>query len=209
MTRYWKTFLLGALPVLSLLTCPLAGMARDEYSYGREEGRADARLSARDQSSFEAFLDSHDETAQELYRNPELISNERFLKGHAALRNWLDDHPDAAAAIQADPRAALWHERGTEGREPAERRATAGHLSERDLRSFEDYLDTHDETAQQLYQDPALINDRRFVRNHEALHDWLRDHPEAAAAIQADPDKFLWRSRSTNAQDFLRQLLGR
>ena len=52
-------------------------------------------------------------------------------------------------------------------------------------------------------------NYRRFVRDHEDLHNWLRDHPDAAKAIQANPDKFLWRSRTTNAQDFLRQLFGR
>jgi len=209
MTLYWKTLLLGVLPVVGLLTYPLTGLAQRDRSYEREENRAETRLSARDQRSFDAFLEGHDETAQELYRDPELISNTRFLKGHADLRHWLDDHPDAAEAIQTDPRAVLWHERTTEQREPEERRTPAGRLSERDLRSFEDYLDAHDETAQQLYQTPALINDRRFVRDHEALHTWLKDHPDAAEAIQANPDKFLWRSRTTNAQDFLHQLFGR
>ncbi len=209
MTTCWKKICMGMLSIIGLLTFPLTGMARDDRSYEREEGRGDTRLSARDQRSFDAFLDAHDETAQELYRNPDLISNERFLKGHSELRDWLDDHPDAAAAIQADPRAALWHERSTERRAPDERYTTTGQLSERDLRSFEDYLDADDETAQELYQNPALINDRRFIRDHEELHTWLRDHRDAAAVIQANPDKFLWRSRTTNAQDFLRQLFGR
>jgi hypothetical protein len=62
-------------------------------------------------------------------------------------------------------------------------------------------------TAQLLYQNPDLINDRQFVRRHDALHDWLEDHQEAAATIQANPDKFLWRERSVGATDFLRQLL--
>ena len=88
-----------------------------------------------------------------------------------------------------------------------ERQSASGQISERDLRSFEDYLDSHDETAQLLYQNPDLINDRRFVHNHDALHDWLEGHREAAAVIQANPDKFLWRERSVGATDFLRQLL--
>jgi len=45
------------------------------------------------------------------------------------------------------------------------------------------------------------------VRRHDALHDWLEDHQEAADIIQANPDKFLWRERSIGATDFLRQLL--
>ena len=86
------------------------------------------------------------------------------------------------------------------------RRSASGRISERDLRSFEDYLNSHDETAQLLYQNTDLINDRQFVRRHDALHDWLENHQEAAATIQANPDKFLWRERSVNATDFLRQL---
>jgi hypothetical protein len=86
--------------------------------------------------------------------------------------------------------------------------ATRAQMSERDLSSFERYLDTHDETARALYQDPNLINDRRFVRDHEALRDWLAAHPDAAEALHANPDKYLWRERNTNAADFLNQLFG-
>src|SRR5262245_12625586 len=64
-------------------------------------------------------------------------------------------------------------------------------VSSRDLRSFERYLDTHDETARALYQNPNLINDRQFVRNHDSLNDWLDGHPDAAAALRADPDRYL------------------
>jgi hypothetical protein len=61
--------------------------------------------------------------------------------------------------------------------------------------------------AQELYRNPDLINSDRFLRGHGALRNWLEDHQEAAATIQANPDKFLWRERSVGATDFLRQLL--
>src|SRR6266545_4426023 len=202
---------------ISLLLFPLAGVlwraplvaAYDDNPGDEREERqpAAARMSERDLQKFDAFLDAHDETAQELYRDPNLVKNERFLRGHADLSDWLDNYPEAAAAIQADPRAAIWHERTTERGEREERRPAATQVSERDLSSFEDYLNTHDETAQLLYQDPELINDRRFVRNHDALHDWLEAHPDAAAAIQANPQQYLWRERTRSPQDFLRQLL--
>jgi hypothetical protein len=63
-------------------------------------------------------------------------------------------------------------------------------------------------TAQLLYQNPDLINDRSFVRQHETLDNWLQNHPDAARAVRADPDRYLWRERSTTAADFLNQLLG-
>ena len=80
-------------------------------------------------------------------------------------------------------------------------------MSERDLRSFDSFLDSNPETSQSLYQNPELIKDRQFTRSNTALDNWLDSHPRAADAIQANPHKFLWRERSVNATDFLRQLL--
>jgi hypothetical protein len=81
-------------------------------------------------------------------------------------------------------------------------------MSERNLRSFEGYLDSHDATAQLLYQNPDLITDRSFVRQQETFDNWLQNHPDAARAERADPDRYLWRERSTTAPDFVPQLLG-
>jgi hypothetical protein len=187
------------------LLFPYIGRAQDDYD--REERRSSTRLSERDQRSFERFLNEHDETAQELYRDPDLVKNERFLKGHPELRSWLDEHRDAAEVIEANPRAVIWRERTTTGQEREERPSTTARISERDLESFNNYLDSHDETAKLLYQDPELINDRQFVRNHDALNDWLRDHSDAADAIRANPHVFLRRDRSSTPQDVLRQLL--
>jgi hypothetical protein len=144
MTTLHKHSLLALYTAAALFLLPCAGSAQDDYERRerrpstqgdseREERRSSTRMSEQDQRSFESFLDSHDETAQELYRDPELINNERFLRGHAALRSWLDNHPDAADAIQANPRAVIWQKRGTRGqerstgeREREERRPTTG-----------------------------------------------------------------------------------
>jgi hypothetical protein len=41
--------------------------------------------------------------------------------------------------------------------------AASARMGERDLRSFEHYLDTHDKTARILYENPELINVRLSV----------------------------------------------
>jgi hypothetical protein len=138
-----KPTLLALCSAIALLL-PGVGSAQDDYDRrerrpstrgdtAREERSTSARMSERDQRSFESFLDAHDETAQELYRNPDLVKNERFLQGHAALRDWLEDHPDAAEALRDNPRTVIWQERGTRGqerrtgdREREERRPTTG-----------------------------------------------------------------------------------
>jgi hypothetical protein len=184
----------------SLCLSPVAFADRD---YSRSSYSED-QVSGKDLFSFERYLDSHDETARALRRNPDLINDRQFVRDHDALKDWLDDHPDAAEAIRADPHRYL--SRGTYSSSTSGR--SHAYMKEQDLRSFERYLDTHDETAQTLYQNPDLINDRQFVRDHDALQDWLENHPEAARALRADPDHYLWRERSMSAADFLNQLLG-
>src|SRR5262245_10406449 len=69
-------------------------------------------------------------------------------------------------------------------------------MSRRDLYSFERYLNTHWETAQQLYQDPDLLKDRRYIRSHDSLQDWLDSHADAAQALRDNPHKYVWRQQA-------------
>jgi len=81
--------------------------------------------------------------------------------------------------------------------QPEERdHRSRGELSARDRRSFDAYLDEHWETAQLLYQQPELVNDREFLRDHRALRNGLADHRRAARVIRANPRKVLWEQRS-------------
>lgn len=183
---------------------PRVFLWRARKSLEREARDPRARVSERDLRSFERYLDSHEETARELYRNPDLINDRKYVRNHDALDDWLDDHPEAAREIRANPRAFLT-------RRPSSDTSRSGsgsaRLTARDLQSFEAYLNTDWQTSQELYQSPDLINDRRFVRSHPDLEDWLEAHPEAAEAIRANPHKILWRQRATGTQDFLNQLL--
>jgi hypothetical protein len=76
-----------------------------------------------------------------------------------------------------------------------------------DLHSFEQYLNRNWEVADALYREPELVNDRRFVRAHPSLADWLQAHPAAARAIRSQPQAYLWRQQSLGVDAFLRQLL--
>ena len=68
-----------------------------------------------------------------------------------------------------------------------------------DLQSFQEYLDSHQETAQLLARHPELLRDHRFVREHHALHDWLEAHPTAAKALRANPERYLPRTEGYRA----------
>ncbi|HEV8713441.1 MAG TPA: hypothetical protein VGX03_11500 [Candidatus Binatia bacterium] len=201
MQTHAKTVFLGILSLAGLLALPPLATARGNH-WGQHEGRehrSEAELSARDRRSFEAYLDAHWETAQLLYRQPELINDRHFLRDHRALRDWLADHTKAARVIQANPRQVLWEQRTAHPR-------TADTVSPEDVRSLDHYLDTHWEAADALYRDPELINDTRFVHAHPSLDNWLQERPDAAQAISERPRDFFWRQRTLAPQDFLRQL---
>jgi len=195
------TALFAALPLAGSLC--LTSVASADRDYSRSSYSED-QVSTKDLGSFERYLDTHDETARALRQNPDLINDRRFVRDHDALDDWLKNHPDAAEAIRANPERYLSRETNSS----STGRQARAYMSEQDLRSFERYLDTHDETARTLYQNPDLINDRQFVRDHDALQDWMENHQDAARALRADPDQYLWRQRSTSAADFLNQLLG-
>lgn len=195
-----KTLLVPLLLSGVLSLTPLVPASAQQYG-------GTAQVSEQDLDAFDAFLESHTATARLLSRNPDLINDRRFVRQHPALQEWLDNHPRIARKIENDPDAFLQRDTA-EGQLGASGSAST-RVSVRDVSSFEAYLNSDWETAQLLYRNPDLISDRQFVRSHPDLQDWLEDHPDAAAAIQANPHKFLWRERTVGAQDFLNQLLGR
>jgi hypothetical protein len=116
------------------------------------------RISAADLRNFERYLDTHGDTAQELYRDPDLLNDRDFVRDHSALRHWLDEHPEAAREMHANPQAVLWRERG---RDADERSGASTRLSERQRQSWDTFLDEHRGIARDLARNPDLLNDAR------------------------------------------------
>jgi hypothetical protein len=57
-----------------------------------------------------------------------------------------------------------------------------GNDRDEDLRGdtgLESFMASHPNIASQLRDNPSLINDHQFIRNHPNLHEYLRNHPEA------------------------------
>src|SRR3954453_9968468 len=135
MTPWYKKTLFAVLPFAgSLCVAPLVSADRSDWHGNRYQSESD--MSQRDLRSFQNYLDSHDETAQQLYRNPELLNDRGYLRKHDALNDWLESHPDAAQTLQADPDRYLQRQQGHASRSGADRGDTLARMSERDLHSF-------------------------------------------------------------------------
>ncbi len=64
-------------------------------------------------------------------------------------------------------------------------------LTRQELARFDQFLDSHQEIAQQLRHDPSLVNDQNYVQGHPDLQTFLQDHPGVREEIKENPSYFM------------------
>src|SRR2546422_7101246 len=117
---------------------------------------------------FRYYLDSHPEVAEGLRKDPNLINNPNWVSKHQELKDWLEDHPNARQELKENPTAFMHREKGFEKQEGKE-----GDITRREVRNFDQFLDSHPEVAEALRRNPNLINNPNWVSKHPELKDWL------------------------------------
>jgi hypothetical protein len=158
----------------------------DRRDDDRDRGR-DRDINRQELARFDQFLDSHRETAEQLRKDPSLADNEEFIKNHPALQTYLRDHPELREQLKSNPNAFMHQEARYDRREDDRGRD----FNRQELARFDQFLDSHRETAEQLRKDPSLVNNDEFVRNHPALQSYLREHPEVREQIRTNPNAFM------------------
>jgi hypothetical protein len=147
-------------------------------------------------ANFDQFLDNHREMAEQLRKNPSLVNNEEFVKNHPALQTYLQEHPAVREEIAENPNAFMRKEDRYDRREDAaryDRREDARDrdTTRRELANFDQFLDNHRETAEQLRKNPSLVNNEEFVKNHPALQTYLQQHPQVREEVKENSDAFM------------------
>jgi hypothetical protein len=61
----------------------------------------------------------------------------------------------------------------------------------REMYSFWDFLNDHDQIADQLRRSPSLADNPQFLQQHPELQTYLQDHPQIAAQLKENPDGFM------------------
>ena len=67
----------------------------------------DRDLSRGELSNFSEFLESHNNIAGELSKNPSLANNKEYLENHPALRDYLEAHPQVHHELNENPQTLL------------------------------------------------------------------------------------------------------
>jgi hypothetical protein len=129
------------------------------------------------------YLDDHPEVAEQLSHDPGLVDNPRYLATHPGLDQYFKSHPEVREELQHHPDRFMTRERYYENHDGGNRAHP--------LATTDHYLDAHPEVARQLNQDPALVDDRRFVDSHPGLHEYLQSHPTARRDWRSHPYAYM------------------
>jgi len=131
------------------------------------------------------YLDQHPEVAKQLAANPSLVDNAEFMANHRGLHKYLIDHPELRADLKAHPYRFMDREDQLNGwREPY-------NPGPHPVANTDSYLDQHPKVAQQLSQNPRLIDNPQYVQNHPGLNEFLQTHPDARQEWKSHPYKFM------------------
>src|SRR5258708_23035496 len=103
-------FLLTSLALATLFSLVTANAQVPQTQGGSQTVAQDNDTTVRQLASFDRFMDSHPEIAEQLRRDPSLVNNQEFVKRHAALQQYLQQHPVAREEITQNPNSFMRQE---------------------------------------------------------------------------------------------------
>jgi hypothetical protein len=182
---------LFVLAVATLIVAPLArtqsvgqqiGQALNQFFAVPNEAASEDQL-----RSFNHFLQRNEDIADDLWRRPELVNDPGYVDHHPALRHWMHDHREAAAALRNNPDAFMERERHFQ---TYDRDFSSGNYRRGELAHFDWFLDNHPEIRNDLMRRPELALNDRYLDHHQVLRTFLERHPEVRNELRNDPQEF-------------------
>jgi len=155
------------------------------------DGDRDRDINRQELGNMDRFMDSHPEIAEQLRKDPSLVNNKRFVASHPALQEFLAQHPGVREEYKENPNAFMNREERFDRREDARQGMPDSDVNHRELANMDRFMDSHPEIAEQLRKNPALVNNKEFVRGHPALQEFLTQHPSAREEYKENPAGFM------------------
>ena len=72
---------------------------------------------------------------------------------------------------------------------------------QREIKVFDDFLDSHPRIAKDLEKDPSRVNDPGWVSNHKELQRFLEDHPKVREELKENPSAFMNREKKNEKSE--------
>jgi hypothetical protein len=130
-----------------------------------------------DRQEIDNYLVNHPDAAEALHHDPSLINNPQWLANHPEVQHFMSTHPNAQRMAAEHPD---WASKEVE--HSAEREADKG------VGRTDQFLQNHPKVAQELANNPKLIDNKEYLAQHPQLNNYLNSHPEIRTAWQAHPE---------------------
>lgn len=130
--------------------------------------------------AMQAYFGEHPELVDLIRTHPEVINTPEFLTLQPRIAMFLNDHPEIKAEVQKNPGIFLSRAYDTQpklerGQDP----------------DLDSYLAHHPRVAQQIRDNPKLIDDLAFLKSHPPLQSYMIDHPEVHQELKDNPNRFI------------------
>ena len=146
-------------------------------------------------ASFDHFLDKHPDIDKQLDANPGLVNDQKFLDHHHDLRAFLKDHPEVREELHENASDFMRREQGFDAAENNRSKSQFDSknpdLTKKQLAAFDDFLDHHKSIAKDLQKDPNLVNDAKFVKDHNDLKKFMEKNPGVTDELKENPTDFM------------------
>ena len=177
---------LTAVSILFFLGAPVRAQSAPTQGNSAVRDNDSARM---DREQFDRFMDSHREIGEQLRKDPSLANNKQFVDKHPALQTYLQEHPGIRGELKENPSAFMRQDDRLDRQDFGRDNDT----TRKELTQFNQFLESHRETAEQLRKDPSLVNNREFLQKHPALQTYMQEHAGTREEIRENPNAFILR----------------
>src|ERR1700722_13139213 len=175
---------LTAVSILFFLGAPVRAQSAPTQGNSAVRDNDSARM---DREQFDRFMDSHREIGEQLRKDPSLANNKQFVDKHPALQTYLQEHPGIRGELKENPSAFMRQDDRLDRQDFGRDNDT----TRKELAQFNQFLESHRETAEQLRKDPSLVNNREFLQKHPALQTYMQEHAGTREEIRENPNAFM------------------
>jgi len=179
---------------------PSGFMQQEQRFDRREDQRGDRDITRGELKNLDDFLDNHPQIAKELQKNPSLINNEEFLEKNPDLQRFMQQAPGVREELRENPNAFMRQEQRFDNREDRNRMNDED-ITRRELANMDRFLDGHPQIAQQLKNNPSLINNEEFAENNPDLQQFLQQHPGVREELRENPNAFMHEEQRFDRQE--------
>ncbi|HTA23734.1 MAG TPA: hypothetical protein VK763_09390 [Terriglobales bacterium] len=167
---------------VALATTLCAGMALAQDTTPQPQPSSDAQMvrpSSSETNTMDHYLNNHPDVAKQLHEDPSLINNPQWLASHPKVQSYMNSHPAMKADAATHPGEFVNH---TERQD-----LTRDHKA---LNGVDALAHDHPQIANELKNNPKLIDDPKYLAQHPGLDSYLAQHPEIRQEAQAHPNAF-------------------